>query len=478
MDDVAALLTRAARERFPARYFNKLSDEAEKEEDERSSFSETVSQEEVAEALGAAGGAGSEVSLNDVLQVILTSRAADFLYGNNGFSIVKPYHVYPGSCGYCTARKEGRKDTSSSFGMTANRLLCGHYESLIGRGWRRSGTWLYKPQNAVTCCPQVAIRLEAALFKPSRKQRAAGHRWERFASGETASKGGGKSGGNGQKGVGKDETDAVAVMAEDSEALDPLDQPASAASDELRGVVAARIVRALQAAAAASQAVENGSTSLSPELLASVGDLEAVVQKTLRAPEPNRSRRRDTPSGTLLCSGIGQVLAGRFQARKGGSVAGSAASAEATKPSKKQRRQHDRVEARNAAAAIGAQLCEFWDDSIAPDTAYEGQVDAHLAEAGGFVNFVLPSAVPPSSNSAEQAPPARHHKSKSGPTPASGNALPSGAQGHEITAVFAPSSFDREEFDLFVKYQEGLISVRFDLPYVLLLTFIAAFLLH
>lgn len=32
------------------------------------------------------------------------------------------------------------------------------YQDLIDRGWRRSGTYLYKPDNVHTCCPQIPIR--------------------------------------------------------------------------------------------------------------------------------------------------------------------------------------------------------------------------------------------------------------------------------------------------------------------------------
>jgi hypothetical protein len=45
------------------------------------------------------------------------------------------------------------------------------YEALMCRGWRRSGTIVYKPDNTVTCCPQHTIRLPVADFVPNKEQK-------------------------------------------------------------------------------------------------------------------------------------------------------------------------------------------------------------------------------------------------------------------------------------------------------------------
>jgi arginine-tRNA-protein transferase len=42
-------------------------------------------------------------------------------------------------CGYC---KQGN---SSSYGATSDKLYADDYETLMLIGWRRSGTFLYKP---------------------------------------------------------------------------------------------------------------------------------------------------------------------------------------------------------------------------------------------------------------------------------------------------------------------------------------------
>jgi len=68
---------------------------------------------------------------------------------------------------------------------------------MIDRGWRRSGTYCYKPDLKKSCCPQYTIKLDANAFKPSKSQRKLLNRWNRFvihgeggedASGEAGSK--------------------------------------------------------------------------------------------------------------------------------------------------------------------------------------------------------------------------------------------------------------------------------------------------
>lgn len=40
----------------------------------------------------------------------------------------------------------------------ALRLTVHDYQDLIDKGWRRSGAFLYRPDNMRTCCPQHTIR--------------------------------------------------------------------------------------------------------------------------------------------------------------------------------------------------------------------------------------------------------------------------------------------------------------------------------
>jgi len=66
-------------------------------------------------------------------------------------------------------QKKGR----ISFGMDAVSLSVSEYQDLIDRGWRRSGTWVYKPTNHKACCPQYTIRLDITKFQISKSQKQA-----------------------------------------------------------------------------------------------------------------------------------------------------------------------------------------------------------------------------------------------------------------------------------------------------------------
>ena len=47
------------------------------------------------------------------------------------------------------------------------------YELLTERGWRRCGTYYYKPNLALSCCKLWTHRLEVSKFRTKRDQRKA-----------------------------------------------------------------------------------------------------------------------------------------------------------------------------------------------------------------------------------------------------------------------------------------------------------------
>nr|CAG4650975.1 EOG090X06AF [Simocephalus serrulatus] len=49
--------------------------------------------------------------------------------------------------------------------MWAHTMCVQDYESLINRGWRRSGQFCYKPSMKTTCCPQYTIRCDVTGFQ-------------------------------------------------------------------------------------------------------------------------------------------------------------------------------------------------------------------------------------------------------------------------------------------------------------------------
>ena len=71
----------------------------------------------------------------------------------------------------------------SSYYAGCSNMRLEHYQTLVDRGWRRSGSTYYKPDLTRSCCPHYTIRLEADKFKAGRNQRKALNRWNRYISG-------------------------------------------------------------------------------------------------------------------------------------------------------------------------------------------------------------------------------------------------------------------------------------------------------
>lgn len=97
-------------------------------------------------------------------------------------SVIQIYGVNQSGCGYCCSDKNVKKtsDTSVSYGFVSEYMLSQDYESLMLLGWRRSGTYYYKPQMHITCCPQFSIRLKVSDFEMSRDQKQILKRMYRF----------------------------------------------------------------------------------------------------------------------------------------------------------------------------------------------------------------------------------------------------------------------------------------------------------
>ncbi|KAK2584280.1 hypothetical protein KPH14_006682 [Odynerus spinipes] len=83
------------------------------------------------------------------------------------------------ACGYCKS-----PDTNFSHGMWAHSLTVQDYQNLIDRGWRRSGSYCYKPTMDQTCCPMYTIKCEAMNFKISKSQKKILKRMTKFLRNE------------------------------------------------------------------------------------------------------------------------------------------------------------------------------------------------------------------------------------------------------------------------------------------------------
>ncbi|KAI5753814.1 hypothetical protein M8J77_003543 [Diaphorina citri] len=100
---------------------------------------------------------------------------------NSERSIVEFFSKSDGrSCGYCKS-----SSSSCSHGMWAHSLNVHDYQSLIDRGWRRSGHYCYKPVMNETCCPAYTIKCDAVQFKLTRSQKKLLKRFNHYlATGE------------------------------------------------------------------------------------------------------------------------------------------------------------------------------------------------------------------------------------------------------------------------------------------------------
>ncbi|CEL00612.1 Putative Arginyl-tRNA--protein transferase 1 [Aspergillus calidoustus] len=93
-------------------------------------------------------------------------------------SLFRPLGYQRNSCGYCKS-----DNGSASYYASSVSVRPKHYEELVNRGWRRSGTLYYKQNLQRSCCPHYTMRLEATAYKPRRDQRKAINRWNKFVLG-------------------------------------------------------------------------------------------------------------------------------------------------------------------------------------------------------------------------------------------------------------------------------------------------------
>jgi arginyl-tRNA--protein-N-Asp/Glu arginylyltransferase len=55
--------------------------------------------------------------------------------------------------------------------VLGDKLSADVYEELVNRGWRRCGTYYYKPNLDKSCCKCYTIRMDVAQFKIKKQQR-------------------------------------------------------------------------------------------------------------------------------------------------------------------------------------------------------------------------------------------------------------------------------------------------------------------
>ncbi|EEA26558.1 hypothetical protein EYB25_003790 [Talaromyces marneffei] len=94
-------------------------------------------------------------------------------------SLFRPLGYQRNSCGYCKS-----EDGSASYYASSVSVRPEHYEELVKRGWRRSGTLYYKQNLQRSCCPHYTLRLDVSEYQARRDQRKAINRWNKYVLGQ------------------------------------------------------------------------------------------------------------------------------------------------------------------------------------------------------------------------------------------------------------------------------------------------------
>lgn len=101
-----------------------------------------------------------------------------------------PYYIVGRDCGYCKCEKDDwfavellkqsdQRCQSNTLGTTVHSMSPQDYDSLINHGWRRLGTFLYKPNLVDNCCRLYTIRTLLEEYRPTKQHRKVVNRFIR-----------------------------------------------------------------------------------------------------------------------------------------------------------------------------------------------------------------------------------------------------------------------------------------------------------
>ena len=316
-------------------------------------------------------------------------------------SIVEDAGSYASSCGYC----DGSAARFRSHGMHAHACTVEDYQALIDRGWRRSGTWLYKPALDDTCCPAYTIRLDARRFVPNKVQRRVERRFRAYLDRRVNERG-----------------EPV-----DDDAKDSDEDPDVAADANVNAADATDVERTIERA-----------VSRAMDACAAAGTLAFASSSPRPTPRATSARAK-----AAVAAGATHACAVAFAL--GAASAESKASRETTKNKRK-----GGGDAANAAAAAAAALAA----ALRSDADLAAAEIAVVGGVGGFLNFAAPRRDDKKPGlgvfSARRRACERKRAEENGE--ASRGTLP--PRTFEIVSV--PSAFDEEEYRLWRRYQSSV----------------------
>ncbi|KAA0178439.1 hypothetical protein FNF27_00288 [Cafeteria roenbergensis] len=326
-------------------------------------------------------------------------------------SAVQPLGDHESKCGYCSS-----PDGFSTFGALTRRLTCTDYQALIDHNWRRSGTYMYRPNQDATCCPLLTIRLDVEVFRASKQQNQLLRRMQRFLDGEIDLLG--PAGGEDERG---------AASCKDEAAKPAPENAAQSAAVRLNAALAAAVNAAVDAGSLPSAlrgaVLADGPTGSHPDI---------TIRPAARAAAPAAAAARAAAAGGAVpafSSPVAMRLAAL--ARRAGGAAPSAGE----------------VASAVAAAWAGSAACA----AVAA---------AAVSERGPpFINFTLTDADVLAELAADSAD-SQRQPDRSAVSDAAGRAQgetsSSSPRKRRMRVVAAPAVFEQESFELYKRYQKAV----------------------
>lgn len=349
-----------------------------------------------------------------------SSPHGDAPRGRHALSVVEDFGSCSSACGYCSSRA----DSFTSHGMQAHVLTVDDYQALIDHGWRRSGSWVYKPALDTTCCPPYTIRLDAARFAPNKAQRRVERRMNLYLDRRMTEDGTILDG----EDEGRDEDRGRRAAAADESESHRAVKPAGMAPD-VAATIGEAVARAL-AACAGKGAMPEG-----------IGDAASPPEANVRLVTAKSARQT---GATHYCA-VAMALASSSQHSRSTRSETAAAKRKELPGKKKHKVSDDRVHLQKMASAIGALLAE----ELLRDTALVAAGVTVVGRGeGGFLNFAA-SASPSSSSPGPTASLAAVSERGDAPPRRMGPR-------RELTITTTPSEFIEEEYQLWKRYQAAV----------------------
>lgn len=111
----------------------------------------------------------------------------------NGLLLSRPVYIELDHCGYCHGKKR-RPDSAGDdkvipsimIGFGVQQMSCVNYDKLMNMGFRRSGTFVYKPDLLRSCCRLYTIRTSRDHLKLTKQHRQTVNRFVRAITASAA----------------------------------------------------------------------------------------------------------------------------------------------------------------------------------------------------------------------------------------------------------------------------------------------------